>query len=105
MYKQNPGDPVKKLNTPTTFSERSTFMKLAKDPSNEMFNTGEDSGLNKHEAGHKENGGGEKRKLGTEGMTYEQKMDYYKKQKEAKSKKNSNVSMGMGSNYTSLKKD
>ena len=51
MYKQNPGEPIKKLNTPTTFSERGAFMKLAKDPSNEMFNA--DSGLNKHEAGHK----------------------------------------------------
>jgi len=55
MYKQNPGDPIKKLDTPSTFSERSTFMKLAKDPSNEMFNTGEDGDapLNSNHTGDK----------------------------------------------------
>ena len=49
MYKQNPGDPKKKLNTPGIFSERSSFMKLANDPSNQMFTP-----LEKHEKGHKE---------------------------------------------------
>lgn len=51
MYKQNPGDPTKKLNTPSTFSERSNFMKLANDPSNPMFTP-----LEKHEKGHKGDG-------------------------------------------------
>ncbi len=52
MYKQKPGDPSKKLDSPTTFREDSTFMKLAKDGSNALFKV--DSGLYKHEAGHKE---------------------------------------------------
>ena len=46
MYKQNPGDPKKKLNTPGTFREDSTFMKLAKDGSNSLFKV--DSGLYKN---------------------------------------------------------
>ena len=31
MYKQKPGDPLKKLDSPTTFREDSPMMKLAKD--------------------------------------------------------------------------
>ena len=54
MYKQNPGDPKKKLNTPTTFREDSKFMKLANDESNFLFKL--DSGVYKHEAGHEEKG-------------------------------------------------
>ena len=54
MYKQNPGDPSKKIDSPTTFREDSTFMKLAKDGSNGLFKV--DSGLYKHTPGHKENG-------------------------------------------------
>lgn len=53
MYKQKPGDPLKKLDTPTTFREDSPMMKLAKDGSNPLFKM--DSGLYKHEAGHKGN--------------------------------------------------
>lgn len=37
MYKQQPGDPLKKLDSPTTFREDSPMMKLAKDGSNPMF--------------------------------------------------------------------
>jgi hypothetical protein len=37
MYKQKPGDPLKKLDSPTTFREDSPMMKLAKDGSNPMF--------------------------------------------------------------------
>lgn len=37
MYKQKPGDPIKKLDSPTTFREDSPMMKLAKDGSNPMF--------------------------------------------------------------------
>ena len=54
MYKQKPGDPIKKLDSPTTFREDSPMMKLAKDGSNPMFKL--DSGIYKHEAGHKEKG-------------------------------------------------
>ena len=41
-------------------------------------------------------------KLGTEGMSYEEKLEYYKKQKENKPKPNPKVRMGMGRSYTSL---
>jgi hypothetical protein len=44
MYKQKPGDPIKKLDSPTTFREDSPMMKLAKDGSNPMFKL--DSPLN-----------------------------------------------------------
>ena len=54
MYKQKPGDPLKKLDSPTTFREDSPMMKMAKDGSNPMFKY--DSGLAKHEPGHKEVG-------------------------------------------------
>ena len=37
MYKQKPGDPIKKIDSPTTFREDSPMMKLAKDGSNPMF--------------------------------------------------------------------
>ena len=37
MYKQQPGVPLKKLDSPTTFREDSPMMKLAKDGSNPMF--------------------------------------------------------------------
>jgi len=45
-----------------------------------------------------------KRKLGTEGMSYKEKLAYYAKQKKAKSPKRPKVSMGMGTSYTSIKK-
>lgn len=45
MYKQKPGDPLKKLDSPTTFREDSPMMKMAKDGSNPMFKV--DSGLYK----------------------------------------------------------
>ena len=45
MYKQKPGDPLKKLDTPTTFREDSPMMKMAKDGSNPLFKM--DSGLYK----------------------------------------------------------
>ena len=51
MYKQNPGDPIKKLDTPTTFRENSPVVKMANDPSNPLFKM--DSGLYKHTPGHK----------------------------------------------------
>jgi len=54
MYKQKPGDPLKKLDTPTTFREDSPMMKMAKDGSNPLFKM--DSGLYKHTPGHKEEG-------------------------------------------------
>ena len=54
MYKQKPGDPLKKLDSPTTFREDSPMMKLAKDGSNPMFKL--DSGIYKHTPGHKEKG-------------------------------------------------
>ena len=47
---------------------------------------------------------GGKRKLGTEGMTTKQKLEYYKKQKAAGTKKNPKVRMGMGSSYKTVKK-
>ena len=53
MYKQKPGDPLKKLDSPTTFREDSPMMKMAKDGSNPLFKM--DSGLYKHKAGHKGN--------------------------------------------------
>jgi hypothetical protein len=52
MYKQKPGDPLKKLDSPTTFREDSPMMKMAKDGSNPLFKM--DSGLYKHTPGHKE---------------------------------------------------
>ena len=52
MYKQKPGDPKKKLDSPTTFRADSPAVKLAGDGSNPMFKL--DSGIYKHEAGHKE---------------------------------------------------
>jgi len=52
MYKQKPGDPLKKLDSPTTFREDSPMMKMAKDGSNPLFKM--DSGLYKHKPGHKE---------------------------------------------------
>lgn len=51
MYKQNPGDPIKKLDTPTTFRKNSPVVKMANDPSNPLFKM--DSGLYKHTPGHK----------------------------------------------------
>ena len=54
MYKQNPGDPIKKLDSPTTFRANSPAVKLANDPSNALFKM--DGGLYKHEPGHKEKG-------------------------------------------------
>ena len=108
MYNQkNAGDPIKKLDTPSTFSERSTFMKLAKDPSNEMFNTGEDGDAplnSNHVKGDNKKPLKGKKTLGTEGMSVEEKLAYYEKQKKTKSPKNSNISMGMGSGYTTLNK-
>ena len=50
MYKQNPGDPKKNLNTPGTFRADAPITKLAGDGSNPLFKM--DSGLYKHEAGH-----------------------------------------------------
>lgn len=67
MYKQKPGDPLKKMDSPTTFREDSPMMKLAKDGSNPMFKMDSglykghpedspmmkmDSGLYKHKPGH-----------------------------------------------------
>ncbi len=37
MYKQNPGDPMKKLDSPTTFRDDSPMTKMAKDGSNPLF--------------------------------------------------------------------
>jgi len=57
--------------------------------------------LNKHEPGHEEK---PKKKLGTEGMTVEEKIQYYKQQNEnSKNKKNSSIKMGIGSNRSSGK--
>ena len=47
---------------------------------------------------------GGKRKLGTEGMTYKEKVAYYEKQKKAKAAKNPKIRMGMGTSYTTIKK-
>jgi len=55
--------------------------------------------LNMHEPGHEEK---PKKKLGTEGMTVEEKIQYYKQQNEnSKNKKNSSIKMGIGSNRSS----
>ena len=54
MYKQNPGDPKKNLNTPGTFRADAPITKLAGDPSNPLFKM--DGGLYKHEAGHEGDG-------------------------------------------------
>ena len=102
MYKQKPGDPLKKLDSPTTFREDSAMMKLAKDGSNPMFKM--DSGIYKGHEDDKKKPLKDKKKLGTENMSYEEKMAYYKKQREAKTPKNSSVSMGMGNGYTTLNK-
>jgi hypothetical protein len=57
--------------------------------------------IKKHEPGHEEK---PKKKLGTEGMTVEEKIEYYKKQKEnTKKQKNSSIKMGIGSNRSSGK--
>ena len=37
MYKQKPGDPMKKLDSPTTFRDDSPMAKMAKDGSNPLF--------------------------------------------------------------------
>ena len=58
-----------------------------------------------HEGGEKKKEVTKKKKIGTEGMSYEEKMAYYKKQKEAKKKKNPTVRMGMGTSLTSLSND
>lgn len=47
---------------------------------------------------------GKKKKLGTEGMSYKEKVAYYEKQKKAKVPKNPKVRMGMGRSYTTIKK-
>ena len=47
---------------------------------------------------------GKKKKLGTEGMSYKEKVAYYEKQKKAKPAKNPKVRMGMGRSYTTIKK-
>jgi len=49
MYKQNPGDPIKKLDSPTTFRADSPAVKLANDVSNPLFKM--DSGLYKGHTG------------------------------------------------------
>ena len=44
-----------------------------------------------------------KKKIGTEGMSTQEKLDYYKKQKkQSKGKKDSKVKIGIGTGYTSL---
>lgn len=53
MYKQKPGDPLKKMDSPTTFREDSPMMKLAKDGSNPMFKY-DSSPLNDNHPGKKE---------------------------------------------------
>lgn len=52
MYKQNPGDPKKKLDSPTTFRADSPAVRLAGDGSNPMFKL--DTPIYKHKPGHKE---------------------------------------------------
>ena len=47
---------------------------------------------------------GGKKKLGTEGMSYKEKVAYYEKQKKAKTAKNPKIKMGMGTSYTTIKK-
>ena len=47
---------------------------------------------------------GGKRKLGTEGMSYKEKVAYYEKQKKNKTAKNPKIRMGMGSSYKTIKK-
>ncbi len=54
MYKQNPGDPKKKLDSPTTFRADSPAVKLANDGSNPVFKL--DTPVYKHQTGHKEKG-------------------------------------------------
>jgi len=47
---------------------------------------------------------GKKKKLGTEGMSYKEKVAYYEKQKKAKTAKNPKIRMGMGTSYKTIKK-
>jgi hypothetical protein len=47
---------------------------------------------------------GGKKKLGTEGMSYKEKVAYYEKQKKAKPAKNPKIRMGMGTSYKTVKK-
>lgn len=50
-----------------------------------------------HESGKK------KKKIGTEDMSYEEKLAYYEQQRQnSKNKKQSGVKMGIGTGYTSL---
>ena len=47
---------------------------------------------------------GKKKKLGTEGMSYKEKLAYYEKQKKANPTKNPKIRMGMGTSYTTIRK-
>ena len=76
MYKQKPGDPKKKLDSPTTFRADSPAVKLAGDGSNPMFKL--DSGIYKHEAGHKEKGDKIKTEKLDEVVVYAQKKNRFK---------------------------
>lgn len=58
-----------------------------------------------HPDKEKENKVTKKKKIGTENMSYEEKLAYYEKQRKAKKKKNPTVRMGMGTSLTSLSND
>lgn len=92
-YKMIPGS--KEVNTPGTFKNDAAVLNMGHPVNYGMA----DSPVTKHEPGHEE----KKRKIGTEGMTLEEKLEYYEKQKKkSKGKKQSSVKMGIGTGFTSL---
>lgn len=93
QFKMNPGS--KEVDTPGTFKIDKAMTGL--NMGHPMNYGMADSPAN---VGHKKD---KKKKIGTEGMSVQEKLDYYAKQKKkSKGKKASKVKMGIGTGYSSL---
>jgi hypothetical protein len=93
QFSMNPGS--KEVDTQGTFKNDAAVLNMGT-PTN--YGTP----IKKHEPGHE--GLKPKKKLPTDGMTVEEKLEYYKNQREnSKKQKNSSIKMGIGSNRSSGK--
>tara|TARA_B100001057_G_scaffold26274_1_gene24105 strand:- start:4724 stop:5050 length:327 start_codon:yes stop_codon:yes gene_type:complete len=100
IFKMNPGS--KEVDTEGTFKNDDAVLNMGH-PTNYGKPAPTNMGHSPANMGH-EGKEGKKRKLGTEGMTTEEKLEYYRKQKEkSKGKKTSSIKMGLGSNRSSGK--
>ena len=96
QFKMNPGS--KEVDTHGAFKNDPAVLNMGT-PSN--YGTPNSAPLNSnHDDPDKKELKG-KKKLPTDGMTVEQKLKYYKKQKENTNPQSSSVTMGLGSNRSS----